>query len=352
MRHPSRWFGRAMLALWLLVMATGVTLVSAAPAGYQNRRLVVIGEPEDHTSYIQFCKNGTQQDWEGLQWTDNGKNGQAVRLDGQGGYLWIGYDQLQLRQMTLSLWVNWQGVADGASTDTLLGQRLFTFYSGQTRTLSLTPYARNAELTKDGGSLNGLFLQFNENNRNVRNLFTPYKGGDASYALPQNEWHHIALVSDAKTLKFYVDGVPLLQDQLVMSIMEMRLNGLMIGAGLNDEPTLNAYLDDIALYEAAMTDRQVLMLARGVDNPLSSDASLPDASEEYIATRPDTTAPTEEITTTAAPTVPTEPDADNGTLYGIPYWAVGVIAALIILFILLSIVLSIYQKKQSGRGKQ
>ncbi len=349
MRHPNRWIRRAVLTLWLLATAAGLALVSAAPAGFQNRRLTIIGEPEEHTSYIQFCKDGVQQDWAELQWVENGKNGQSIRLDGQGGYLWIGYDQLQLRQMTLSFWVNWQGAA--ASADTAIGQRLFTFYSGQNRTLSLSPWQQNVEMKKDGGSLNGLFLQFNENNRNMRNLFTPYKGGEATYALPQNEWHHIALVSDARSLKLYVDGVLWLQDQLVMSLLEMRMNGLMIGAGLNDEPTLNAFLDDIGLYDAALTEQQVLMLARGVENPFAQDAVVPPAPEEHIATRPPTTVTEPQTETTAAPTTTTVPSENNGTFYGVPYWAVGVIAGLVLLFILLSIVLSIYQKRQNGRGK-
>ena len=185
----------------------------------------------------------------------------------------------------------------------------------------------------------------------MRNLFTPYKGGEATYALPQNEWHHIALVSDARSLKLYVDGVLWLQDQLVMSLLEMRMNGLMIGAGLNDEPTLNAFLDDIGLYDAALTEQQVLMLARGVENPFASDAVVPPAPEEHIATRPPTTVTEPQTETTAAPTTTTVPSENNGTFYGVPYWAVGVIAGLVLLFILLSIVLSIYQKRQNGRGK-
>ena len=343
-----RWGKRlAALGALLVLFAAGFSASAALPGYDRQGRLALVGEPEDAHPQVGYYVDGKLQSWDSLTWVDGGRSGKAMLLDGSGGYLVVGYDQLKLPKMTFSAWVNWQGAADSADPATALGQRLFTIRRSDSAYLTLSPWMQDDTLTKDGGSLNGLYMNFRYNNT-VLHMFNPAKE-DACFALPQNEWHHVAVTSDGLKLCLYIDGVLWLQEQLVMTVAELRALQFMLGTGAADGTPLHAMLDDAALYDRAMTAEQVKMLAHDID-PLASGATVPTDPPAYIATRPATTTTPPTTTapsaTTTAPT--TQRAAGSYTVFGmnLPAWTLWTIGGVVLVYIVLSIILSVYAKRK------
>lgn len=107
---------------------------------------------------------------------------------------------------------------------------------------------------------------------------------------------------DGQKIKLYIDGRLWFEEMLILGVEEMRNNMFTIGGGLwEDEPTFNGLVDDMAIYDFAMTADQIAMLHAGVD-PLAEGATLP------AETRP--SLPTEPAATTPA-TEPSEPEKEG-----------------------------------------
>ena len=169
-----------------------------------------------------------------------------------------------------------------------------------------------ARVDSAGRILDVLYFGFHHGGDDAQNknmeYWKPAVPGQETYAIPQGEWHHIAVVSDQKSLKLYIDGVLYYNRVLIMGLVEMKANKLTVGSGIWDDPTLNALIDDVALYEFALTGEPVLMLARGVD-PLSSGASVPATEAPYIPEAPTAPSPA---------SVPDDGGAVNQTILGRP----------------------------------
>ena len=344
------------MASRLLTRAAGVAALAgvllscwsaSALAGYSRAgKLNIVSEPgETSADYVQYYKDGQKQSLSKLNWVDQGKTGKAVQLDGKSEYLQVSYNQLKLSKMSFAGWFYWKGAAsdeEGAQ----YGQRFFTMSRGEASYLTVSPHMRDAARADSSGRiLDGLYFGFHHGGDDAQNknmeYWKPAVPGRETYAIPQGEWHHIAVVSDQKSLKLYIDGVLYYNRVLIMGLVEMKANKLTVGSGIWDDPTLNALIDDVALYEFALTGEQVLMLARGVD-PLSSGASVPATEAPYIPEAPTATSPA---------SVPDDGGAVNHTILGLPAWTVYLIIGVVAVFIVLSVVLSITQPKNKGQSK-
>ena len=72
---------------------------------------------------------------------------------------------------------------------------------------------------------------------------------------------------------------------IILGVEEMRNNTLSIGGGRWNDPTLNALVDDLAIYSFAMNQDQIAMLNAGID-PLAEGASLPKPTEPSLPKPP------------------------------------------------------------------
>lgn len=314
---------------------------AAALPGYSGGRLNVLGEGGVLPDTVAYCRYGEEADPAGMTWVDGRNGGKALLLDGKSETLRLGYDQLKLMQFSFAAWVNWLGPAEGQSEESAYSQRLFTIHRRTDNWLSVSPRARDTGKVKDGGYLDGLYLDYTfQDNADATHFeqFKPVQGG-VSNGLPQNEWHHVAVVSDGQRMKLYVNGVLWFDDDFLMYVIDLKALAMLVGGGPWEGSYLHAMLQDVGLYEIALTGEQVAMLAADVD-PLAEGAELPASSDPYIPTKPAGSAPASQAQAGDGGGMP--------TLFGIPVVAIYIIAGLVVVYMALSVVLSVRQKKRGG----
>ncbi len=349
-RIGARWMVVPLISLAFL---SGLP-VSAAREGYVNNKLNVITEPGESSSYVSFYKDGKKASLDDMTWTDNGRHGKGLLLDGVSEYLQIPKKQMAVPSLTFTAWINWQGAQDPADPDGLYGQRIFTVAKGTDRFLTLSPHMRNPDKKDDQGRiLDGVYVGYAfdpQKKGTLTELWNPAADGAESYGLPTGEWHHLAVVLTGKEMLLYIDGRLWQKQLLVRSVAELDAPNMKIGAGFDGGPFLNAVLDDVAVYETPLSEDQVRRAMQAAD-PFSSDPT----EAEPDPSRP--TAPTT-TTTTGVPFTTTASRIDfnqPSPLFGVPLWSMILIIVLASLFVILSIVLSLievfWRRKDRGRGR-
>lgn len=318
---------------------------ASAAQGYQQHKLNIISEPgKTDGSFVSYFKDDKQQALSALTWVDGGRSGKAVRLDGRTEYLQLGYYTLQTGALSFSGWINWQGSPTGKDEDRY-GQQLFTLTAvvgeKENTWIAFSPHRRDAaRQDEDGRILDGLYFGFQKSGKMLIDRYNPAQAGMESYGLPENEWHHVAMVSNRQTMRLYIDGELWFEDPLLMGILELRANRFYIGRGLTGEPLLHALLDDVALYDMALTANQVKMLAAGAD-PFAEGATVPSQGDTW---------PTAPVLEPADPGAATQPAQWDGTVFGLPLWTAIVIGAIVVGVVVLSIVLSVTQGNKPKGG--
>ena len=374
MRYAKkRWMGR--LFTGAAVLALLAALPASATAGYPDNRLVMIAEPGDADGdYVRYFRDGEELSLDDLTWVDGGRSGKAVLFDGSDQYLTLDYNQLQMQQMTFSAWVNWYG-EDTAQTppessdadasgdadasvpeeDLLLtdrvadyGQRLFTFFRNTDESwMTFAMHAKDpSRVNGEGKSLDGAYFGlFKGDGDPLEKEYWQPAGEGESWGIPAGEWHHIAFVTDAQTIKIYIDGRLWYSDILMLSMFELSFAELRLGGNVWDDTPLHALLDNVFTYDFAMSEEQILMLARDAD-PLEEGAEVPSTTAPYIPTAPSTpaTAPGEvSIPQLKPPTAP-------ATVFGLPVWTVAIIGVILGLFVILTVGFAVYDTITARRG--
>ena len=368
MRYAKkRWVGR--LCTGAAVLALLAVLPASATAGYPDNRLVMIAEPGDADgTYVRYFRDGEEHPLDDLTWVDGGHTGKAVLFDGSNQYLTLDYNQLQMQQMTFSAWVNWYGddtaateppaessdedasgdaEASAPQEDLLLtdrvadyGQRLFTFFRNTDESwMTFAMHAKDpSRVDEEGKSLDGAYFGLFKGDGEPLELEHWQPAGEGeSWGIPTGEWHHIAFVTDAQTIRIYIDGQLWYSDILMLSMFEMRFAELRLGGNVWDDTPLHALLDNVFTYDFAMSEEQILMLARDAD-PLAEGAEVPTTTAPYIPTAPSTTA-----TTPQEVSVPLlKPPTAHATVFGLPVWTVAIIGVILGLFVILTIGFAVY----------
>lgn len=302
----------------------------ASAAGYRGGKLSIVSEPETFSAEDVTYYKGDQVLTAGdLVWVDDGYEGKALKLSGNGEFLRLWHTVVRVPAFTFSAMVNWQG---GES-----GQRLFTIARDNTSYITVSPFMYDPAIHMQDGFANGLYMryQFNGTGGTVFDMFNP-TSEEVSYKLPQNTWHHVAMVADGETVKLYIDGVRWFEEQVLTSLYEIQPHSLDIGAGEWGDPTLNALLDNVEIYRSALNEQEILALAG-------------QRADVYLPTRPTTTEP--EPTTTMPSTVPTTTARKtlDATLWGVPMWGVYAIIGVVAAYVALTVVLNIVRRKEDGQ---
>lgn len=311
----------ASIALLLCLLLSAMALPTGAINYDREHRLSVVSEPDAlPADGIRYYRGDEQIGADALTWVDNGYDGKALRLPGDGTFLRLDYTVARVTAFTFSAWVNWQG---GES-----GQRLFSVARSTQNFITFSPYMYDPTLYKNSGFVNGVHVryQYGGENGTVVDAFNP-TDDTVSYALPKNEWHHVAVTSDGRTMQVYIDGVLWLEERMMNTIYELNAHSLDIGMGEWGDPTLNALLDNVELYRKVLTLDEIRTLA-GVTE---------EGGAVYLPTAPSTTV----TTTTTAPTVKHEEKQTlDKTLFGIPMWGVYIMVGIVAVFIGLTLVLN------------
>jgi hypothetical protein len=155
---------------------------------------------------------------------------------------------------TISLWVDATGT----------GQNDFRFFS-EAATGTNTPLFNIG--THNGGA-NGSVDMY------LRNSGGTHGGHDQSLVHPfdGNGWRHIAVVVDtiAQTLTVYIDGVADGGDFTFIDVYTPTMNTTTIGGILRANPShwVTGGIDDVALWNSALGEEEIKVLADGFLNPL------------------------------------------------------------------------------------
>ena len=94
---------------------------------------------------------------------------------------------------------------------------------------------------------------------------------DSNSALPLNEWMHIACTYDSTTLKIYINGVQ--QTSTATGTLASVNNNIYIGKAYNYSRYINGSIDQLRLFNTALTQSQVTTLARGIATSYSGTAT-------------------------------------------------------------------------------
>lgn len=166
--------------------------------------------------------------------------------------------------------------------------------------------------------------------------FTGATTGMSSFGLPQNEWHHMAVVVNNMSVQLYVDGNLILEEVFLMPIVQMSANSMKIGKGIWSDPTLHALLDDTMMFDKALTADQIKALMQtGDTGALENAAAVVTTAADYLPTT---------IATTTVITQPTaQPEDKPDTPFGLPVWGFAVVMGLLALLIILTVVVNLYE---------
>ncbi len=293
-------------------------------------KMTLITEPGESEEPLLFYRNGEETPLDEMTWVDGGVHGQALRLDGQSEYLEVGYDELQIPQLTFVTWINWQGSVGGGETGEYW-QRLLTMSRSEERYLTVSVHGWDAESGESGARVDGIYMEFVRDDTQVR-AYNPVTEGGQTYALPQNEWHHVALVMDGQALKLYIDGSLWFSEDLWLGVADMQARQLQIGTGLWEDPLLNALLDDTALYNDALTEEQIRKLALGA---ASIDEEMPATQAPYLPTErtDDLALPTRQADETVTPYA--------SSYLGLPVWGWYVLAGVLAVCAVAAVVVNV-----------
>ncbi len=334
---------RALMMLLAAAMLVTMPMAASAIQGFENEScLIVAAEPKKTSEFVHYFKNGEEKPLDTMTWVDGGVHGKALSLNGKDEYLQIGYEQLRMAQMTFSTWINFRGSVDEAKPAAALWQRLFTIHAGESCYFTVSPHAQDTTVTNTDGQLDGVYMEYyrgdEEENYSMKS-FTGAIAGKSNFGLPQNEWHHMAIVVDTMSVKLYVDGNLIMEELFLMPIVQMSADVMLIGGGMWGDPLLNALLDDTLLFERALTAQEIAALMQTGDlAALKNPAAATTAASHYE--------PTTVITTTAS-TTPTEQPADKPYApFGLPVWGFGVCVGLLALLILLTVVVNVYEAQR------
>ncbi|WP_394370581.1 LamG domain-containing protein [Dawidia soli] len=81
-------------------------------------------------------------------------------------------------------------------------------------------------------------------------------------------WHHVAVVGDGKSVRFYVDGVASGYNTTITSFsMGPSANDVLIGATRNAAPgvvlPMHGAIDELHIFDKALSDSEIRLLAAG-----------------------------------------------------------------------------------------
>lgn len=341
---PFRRIAALLLSFSLLAALLTITTPAVYAEGYDdNHCLIIVGEPDQGNEYVGYHHGGADVSVDQLTWVDDGVHGKAVSLDGTSDYLSVGPEPLAVGQMTFATWINFRGSVDAENPAGAYWQRLFTMSAGESRYFTLSPHAQDPDKVKDGGQLDGLYMAYYRENDEAGGepfsleAFTGALPGQSHFGLPQNEWHHVAVVADGQTAKVYIDGTLIFDEVLMTTPMQMNATQLLVGGGVWQDPFLNASLDDTMLFDIALSAEQVVSLMQN-GNP--ADMSVTTTPTPYIPETP---------STTIAPEVTTAPADQPETPFGLPMWGFTLCVVVLILLVVITIAVNLYEINRRRR---
>lgn len=168
----------------------------------------------------------------------SGQYGSALDLTGTNQYLMLPANLFaSVTNFTIALWVNW----DGGNA----WQRIFDFGNDTTQYMFLTPSSGNGTLrfavTTNGGGAEQVV---------------------ETSPLPVGQWRHVAITCNANTARLYTNGV-LAASSVSFTNAPASFNPALnyLGKSQYSDPLFNGRLDELYIYNYALSDTEIAHLA-------------------------------------------------------------------------------------------
>ncbi len=283
----------------MMVCLIGLSLVLAMPVsatsvGYRDNELVIIDEPGDaNKSYVQYYNGDKLLSLDDITWVD-GYDGQGVALNGDGHLLMVNHLPLSISTCTFTAWIQWNG--DEVNGEPAPNQHFFSFYRPNLSLLTVYPNA----VDENGNSLGNRLVLTREQKKGIDMEYSLSDVDGNPIAWETGEWHHLAIVIDGTDLKYYIDGELRFQELWMLDFAQLRFSYLLIGDNIEEHPTLNAVLDEMSLYDVALSQEKIQRLMAGIE---ITDETTPTPTTTQTTT-------TETTTTTTFSTTSTEFERD------------------------------------------
>lgn len=181
-----------------------------------------------------------------------GRYGAALELDGVTQYTMLPANLLaSVTNFTFACWVNWDG--GGA------WQRIFDFGNDTTQYLFLTPSSGNGTLrfaiTTNGGGAEQIL---------------------ETAALPVGQWRHVAVTRHGNIARLYINGVVAVSRTNVVTLAPASFNPALnyLGKSQWPDPLFNGRLDELFLYNYALSDTEIARLTAQQPPPPTTPTSL------------------------------------------------------------------------------
>ena len=340
----------ALALACVMLLSVMPTAVSATEGFEENHCLIFATEPGETSDNVMYYKNGDEVSFGKMTWVDDGVHGKALSFNGKTDeYMEIGYDELRMSQMTFATWINFRGSADKNNKAAAYWQRLFTISAWDHECFfTVSPHAVEPAYTNNEGQLDGVFMEYyrgydyDSGEEYAMRAFNGARSGASHFGLPQNEWHHMAVVVDNMSAKIFVDGNLIIDELFLMPIAQMSADSMMVGKGLWKDPILNALLDDTMMFDIALSEQQIEALMQTGD-PVS--ITNPDA----VTTTSTRYTPTTTGTEFDPMNVTELPEDKPYAPFGLPIWGFGVVSGLLALIIILTVIVNLYE---ANRRKQ
>ena len=189
------------------------------------------GTAEDYANSNEGTVNGA--DWSGIGHIGGSYNFVATNNDN----INLGDSFDNLGALTVSMWVNLPPGGGTSSYSILMNKNAAA--------LSLSLYVDNTELPN-----------FNIENSVGASVNTAGTTG----GLYDNEWHHLAFVYDGTDMRIYQDGVLDNTPASQTGTIRDTANNNYLGFSFRDNLWMNGYMDDVYVYEKALTPTQIRKL--------------------------------------------------------------------------------------------
>ncbi len=349
MKHGKRWLSfAAMVTVLAMMMSLCPLSAMAATQGFEeNNCLKFATKPGETSGHVSFYKDGYRQSADAMTWVEDPTRGTVLSLDGQTEYMQIGFSQLRMPKMTFATWINYRGSLDPANPAGGYWQRLLTIHSNDNQCyFTVSPHAMEPSyVAEDGGPLDGVVMEYyrgytaDEGQEALMRSFTGARTGESHFGLPQNEWHHMAVVVGDMTVTLYIDGNVVLEEVFIMPIVQMYASYMKVGSGIWDDPNLNALLDDTLMFDVALSAEQIAAVMQTGD-----PASIHDAAA--VTTPTSFYHPTTVTEVTAMPSPTEVPEDKPFAPFGLPVWGFGVVMALLAVVVILTVILNMYESNR------
>jgi hypothetical protein len=179
-----------------------------------------------------------------------GNHGSAVDFNGSSQSAMLPANLLaSVTNFTIAVWVNWNGGNQW--------QRIFDFGNDTMQNMFLTPNSGNGTLR---------FAITNNGGGGEQRLNAP--------ALPIGQWRHVAVTRNGSTAKLFVNGV--VADTQTITIAPASFNPTLnyLGKSQYPDPLFNGRLDELFIYNYALSDAEIINLMNNQPPPPTMPTSL------------------------------------------------------------------------------